>query len=994
MGRSSTQRDLTAHTTSIRCTTQLLDGMTALVWDFGDYHSPTRRAWRDLGSTAAQNGKWIKGVQESDPFLVPYSIAVTVLQQITDGYVHLDKHLAFMVTLNPVEPGILRKVFTYLEGIVRKIPLDEIPFMDEPNLARLVASVTPRSLSLAENILAKEDGKPASPDSWAYQAVKWHIAKKLAAEPLLDTEVEPVREPYEAKNGEMKERTVDWQPSANTATVYYRPDSDGDLIAWDHPIGPLFAALAHPVKLDEAAAARPEEPTRAQVQYALSRVSVKMATYTAEPNPVLNLNAHIRRVNNTVVHARTALLDQGKNRPLLSLSLDGWGLRQANKYALEILAKLDADRSALTALEERATRERNRLNDRDENGKRIDILTPPPGAIRPTMPKADSFAVGTGAGLYHLSLLQDQVQRAFGEAVSPLELKSKGNVFGKRSHEPATSAQEREKKQRKNDGEYVDLIGKPSPAGIRRSIEAAGYNKLRILCLWYRDDTLTRMIHGLAHPYRLDPKDIDPHPEGKTITPLAEGIEAVFCNAEALLKHGPGTERASDTEAIVSKFTEPGVLLAAWCETEIPVRGEEHEGMKPTEVKTALAENDAKHQVVRELAKAAVPSQFLVGRTYDPFTKTFSIIKKPKADFEDHRVYMGQLDLYRSCGVIDDRFERALYPEDDPYPLPRMAFVGIHIRKQATDRKYKGQPKRIITASAIIPSHDLGGPWRMLGWSNIHPEWEHYARAQSNFHASNYPLHTENGQGELQRWAQAGDDVRTALQDLKDELDGLPYALMIDGHASRRVWPGLHNNKQGLSANPDDPRLWLPGSGLPASWNPVSIIRMNCMQAEMPRLVSVTEKLKNGTTKTLKTSSDLYYPEDRPEGHPWFLFTEPRNYGKKRHGQWKSRWRADPGKASKNADERKENELNSPWYSMTTREITPMYARDGYDRETLAVAAARLSHQALSWSDRTRYPAPLHAALQMDLGHPQFRRSEPKDPESAEILREARGADS
>ncbi|MFC8965497.1 RNaseH domain-containing protein [Streptomyces sp. NPDC057094] len=30
---------------------------------------------------------------------------------------------------------------------------------------------------------------------------------------------------------------------------------------------------------------------------------------------------------------------------------------------------------------------------------------------------------------------------------------------------------------------------------------------------------------------------------------------------------------------------------------------------------------------------------------------------------------------------------------------------------------------------------------------------------------------------------------------------------------------------------------------------------------------------------------------------------------------------------------------------------------------------ARLCHQALSWCDRTRYPAPLHAALQMDLDH-------------------------
>ncbi|MFF3718650.1 RNaseH domain-containing protein [Streptomyces prasinus] len=360
------------------------------------------------------------------------------------------------------------------------------------------------------------------------------------------------------------------------------------------------------------------------------------------------------------------------------------------------------------------------------------------------------------------------------------------------------------------------------------------------------------MIHGLAHPYGLDPEGIDPDPGGKKSFPLADGIEAVFCNAEALLEHGPGTQRATDAQRIAGTFAEPGVLLAAWCETEIPVRGEEHEGMKPAEVKTALAENDAKHQVVRELAKAAVPSQFLVGREYDPFTKTFTIIKRPAKAFEDHRVYMGLLDLYRSCGVVDDRFERALYPGDDPYPLPRMAFCGIHIRKQATDRKYKGQPKRIITASVIIPSPEPGGPWRMIGWSNIHPQWEHYALAQSNFHAANYPLHTENGDGEIQRWAQAGEDVRTALQELHDELDGLPYALMIDGHASRRVWPGLHNNKQGLGKDPGDPRLWLPASGLPPSWNPVSIIRMNCAQAEMPRLVAVTEKQKNGKTVPLR----------------------------------------------------------------------------------------------------------------------------------------------
>ncbi|MER8073709.1 RNaseH domain-containing protein [Streptomyces sp. NPDC094034] len=69
-----------------------------------------------------------------------------------------------------------------------------------------------------------------------------------------------------------------------------------------------------------------------------------------------------------------------------------------------------------------------------------------------------------------------------------------------------------------------------------------------------------------------------------------------------------------------------------------------------------------------------------------------------------------------------------------------------------------------------------------------------------------------------------------------------------------------------------------------------------------------------------------------------------------------------------------ESELNSPWYAMTTRGIALLYTQPGYDQEALAVAVARLCHQALSWCDRTRYPAPLHAALQMDLDHPRYRK--------------------
>ncbi|MFI1727709.1 RNaseH domain-containing protein [Streptomyces acidicola] len=36
-------------------------------------------------------------------------------------------------------------------------------------------------------------------------------------------------------------------------------------------------------------------------------------------------------------------------------------------------------------------------------------------------------------------------------------------------------------------------------------------------------------------------------------------------------------------------------------------------------------------------------------------------------------------------------------------------------------------------------------------------------------------------------------------------------------------------------------------------------------------------------------------------------------------------------------------------------------------------------HQTIAWSDRSRYPMPLHSAKQLDLGHPQYRRSAPPE---------------
>ncbi|MGD3111324.1 RNaseH domain-containing protein [Streptomyces sp. YGL11-2] len=1013
MAPRTTSRDLTAHTLAFHCTEQILDGMHAHVWEFSD---DTQEAWRTLGETVKKTKKSMKEVgKEEDYFLIPYSIVTTVLKQLTGGYVYLDRKLRYMVTLEPVDADDLQTIFTYLEGICRDVPLADIPFAVSSDVAAKVVATQPQRLPLKEHLPLQEGKEVPDPPGWAYEAIRWLLAIKLATQNFLDYPVEPVKDIRRHKDGspklndkgETQEYTKSWKTGDTPAAVRYRPTSTGELIAWNNPIGPAFAGHGHPIKPDTIANIGdhwPADPTPQDVEYALSYLSTKMVTYPAFTNPVFLFDAHMRRINNALIYSKTVMVDQTDNKPVLTVPLDGRGLRRTNRHAMEILAALEADRSALRAIEERADSEKKTLEDAKARGRKASFTLPAPGRVRPILPKKRSFAVGDGAGPHHLRMLLDHVKSVFNGVAEQVILKSDGNIFSERTFEQLDEAAKEAKKAKKEEHQgtmpFVDIFGLPSPESVRASLTAAGYKGVRFVCLWYRQQTRIRMLNGLAHMYGLNPHTLDPKPK-KPIA-LGEGIDVVFHKADAFLQHGTDINRIRELEKIRNEVAQEGWLLAAWCETQMPeAENDGNTTKKATEITRELATGDAKFQTRRALSATGSPSQYLVGakraykkkdqRTEGELPYEIKPISAPGTPWKDHPVFMGLLDLHRSIGVVDHRFEEALYDPDDPYRIPRMAFCGIHIRKQQADRRFRGQPKRIITASCLIPSRTPGGTWRHIAWTNLDPEgrWRDYNEAQSLFHSLNYPLHKEDGADDTARWAQAGRDVRDALQKLPNKLMGLPYTLMVDGHACRRAWPGLHNNKQGTSANTQDDRLWLPTQGL--GTHPASIIRMNCFQAEMPRLAYVTRTKKNGEQEMIKTSSDLYHPQGKPEGHPWFLFTEPRNYGKKRYGQHKTRWRAELAKTGANGDY-EENEMNSPWYTMTTREITPMYTQGGYDREALAVAAARLSHQALTWCDRTRYPAPLHAALQMDLDHPQYRRSAPQDdPEQQHIIAEASG---
>jgi hypothetical protein len=112
------------------------------------------------------------------------------------GYVYLDRSLRVMVTLTEVEPKILKKVFTFLEGVTRKVPLDEVPFTVTSHVAELIAATPAQRLPLADYILAKDEDGVVNPPAWAYEAVRWLVAKRLAAVPFVDQAIKRVTEPF------------------------------------------------------------------------------------------------------------------------------------------------------------------------------------------------------------------------------------------------------------------------------------------------------------------------------------------------------------------------------------------------------------------------------------------------------------------------------------------------------------------------------------------------------------------------------------------------------------------------------------------------------------------------------------------------------------------------------------------------------------------------------------------------------------------------------
>ncbi|MFJ2034146.1 RNaseH domain-containing protein [Streptosporangium sp. NPDC087985] len=959
---------------TLRCTPELVQGQKVYVRNFS---RSVRDEWEKL-----------RGDGDDEKRNLPYSTAITYLKIKTGGYVHLDRGLGFLVSLEKIDDDTLRRVFRCIVGYSKGLSTDQAILLDVPLVADAIASTPEVEFEMARSLKPMQGRQPQCP-AWMYVAVPWVVSKKLAEQKFTIYDLVPITKQVPAKETDgslkldadgrqvFKNRTMGWKANPNKREVTYLPDSSGGLIAWDHPFGRKYNIRDDGTVVNDATAA----------QYAMSRFSVVMKTVPNVVDPVIFLDAHVTRVHSNMVFAKSTNIYQGSDGlPILYTELVRSGsVREVNHRALELLARDKMDVSLLQELQVRVTQERTVLEKAAANGEFPSFITPDAGTIRPLMPKNDNFAVGTGPGTLHLRLLAEHVTKVLGEKTSWVSFAVEPMIFEPRpTDKQKMSPQERA--QRIEAGELLHTIGFPSPEEIAASVNAQGFDHLRIVCLWYRHSTRLRMINALSLAFPDSPSIGDPQ-SGEEVL-LVPGISVVFRKAERFLSHGDDINRVEEFRSFEGDFAGSGsnVMVAAWCETEIPLV-KRREGEKRNAYLLRKERYDGKFQVRRLLAKKDFVCQFTKGMKQGAFGNPSTEISPPMPG-KDHAAYMALMDLYRSLGIIDQRLARAIAKDKKGKEAGSIVYCGIHVRRQAKTVDDK-QTKRIVIATALFPPEEEGGVWTMRAWTPLTGSWLPYRQAINAFHASDYALHVDGkAKTDKERWAEAATHVEDALASLvRDELEpGMSYVVMVDGLACRRMWTGLHNENQ--SYNEDDitdPRTWLPGHGKGKNAprkKPSAVIRMNVEPKEVPQYVPVARESESDTEPDLIdfTSAKLHRAEVDFGDPFWVLFNIPRNYQAKGGdlGRTFTRWDADPGRAG-DVGERETNQLKTPWYAITATEIYPVGIGKGVDKAMLARATARLCHQTIAWSDRSRYPVPLHAAKQMDLDHPQYRRSAPPE---------------
>lgn len=712
--------------------------------------------------------------------------------------------------------------------------------------------------------------------------------------------------------------------------VRLRDDTGGALNAWDD--------LWHGTVLRPIPGSKNKQ---AEPRYSMARVTPRLKTLPNIEHPVMLLEGTATRISPTLRGVSSVLVEQkAAGAPLVRLALDGRIARHVNRPAAQTLAALSVDRAVLD------------LED-------FTINAANPGRVRAIVPKSWRFAIGRGVGMHFHRELYRHAHEVF-PGIRPIGT----SVVKGRSPAPRQ--------------------GGIQASAVADALRVHSYESLTVVCLWAKDVNRRRMLAELGTAFGVDLIGRDPA-DGALIA-ISEQIKISVKHAPEFLDHGLEIDRAALAERIPVLHSVPGHLTVVMCETDSDhstrVEPEENEPRTEEEVRAAYkrylrqlrqrADEDAKPQVRRQLARLGLVCQFL-----DQPKPVRKKAKPPK--YEDYPARAAVIDVLRSAGLSDSRFTHALAGiRIGDHSAANVAHVGIHVRQQNKQAR-SGNTKLVVTITALIPPSAGESAWTVWAWAlRDRARWEPYAVACAGFHSVALEPGSRS-RDDLTRLAGIAEHALGTLSDTR--LRGVPYVVYVDGFATRGVWPGLFNNRQGTA--PDVERPWLPGSSLPLSQRPIATVRVNAESAETPRPVSATTvRIDNDGRREVtesRTTTRLFRIQ-RDFGNPAFWLSRvPVQYdgaSSGRLGEFTTRWGVDEGPATRRT-----------WYSMNTLEFCPIADLPDPALEALAVTAARLCRQTSGWDGQTTYPEPLHLARQLDLDHPEHRADElPDDPESPLLI--------
>lgn len=855
---------------------------------------------------------------------LPYTGLLTVLRASGSTSASLwpssKKHPPRILALSSrLSPAHLRYAVLLWEQALLGTKPGDMSLAYGSDLADLFASVEPEQVQVWDHI--RRGPRAVDADGWVWDAAGWNLASLVADQPF----------------------------KVDGRSVPLRQDTENNVMVWDaeHLWTNTWTAASPDKDTDKKPAAPDQEvPEWKTRQYrAALRIEVAMKSLHGLPVPLVTLRPRVSRLSNTIHSARTAwFAPRSPQAPLLCLNLSGYG----KNTHLEHTSRLALD--AWVRLKDEPVFPRDKTTDEFLSVSALD-LSGPPGNVRALLPYSTKFPIGRSPGIHTVAALAEHLSTATGEEPVRARRVAKTLAIGTRQTDY---------------GRDTVLL---DDTDLHLILRAAGCSRLRILALYQHQDTRTRMQQLLA--FHFNRPDLADGMAEDTVIPLGCHTEVLFHHAPELLAHGPHDQRAALTAALPG-LSAPDTGVLALVETEYDqaqwgkqkraaARGEEG-AVDPYPL-------DAKPVVSRLLADHGVLAQFLTPLNKkrkskkadkEATTALEALGMELKSDFPGH---MAIGDMLRAAGLVHPRLTRTITAGDGL--KQKVAHVGLHMRAQRGE-VYKNrteEPKLMWILTAFVP---CGEQWEAMAYlpPGRHGAggWFNYALAQSISRAHPIPPGSRSDSALPRR-------IDQALLQLSQHLE-TAYVLYVSGDSTRPVWPLLSNKN--ADALPDDnglidDRPALPGATLPAEHRPQAVIRTtSSVDPSIPVPAVFHEIDEHGNeTPGEKISKALYQLQDADSAYIMSRIPQQAE-GKTpsaKLGRTHSRW-------SCTGEEQAEN-----WHSLTATEIAVISHPDGEDTLPYALTAARLCTHALAWSHRTRHPLPIHAAIQMDKNHPEYRRT-------------------